>query len=72
MEIHGLRSAYETIGSVVYFGRMLDKIRLHAVGALPFEYQALLGMLTPVVLIATAVDSSASITLLWPPELFRD
>jgi Domain of unknown function (DUF5069) len=43
MEIHGLRSAYETIGSVVYFGRMLDKIRLHAVGALPFEYQALLG-----------------------------
>ena len=47
MEIHGLRSAYETVGGVVYFGRMLDKIRFHAVGALPLEYQSLLGTANP-------------------------
>jgi gluconokinase len=28
---------------MVYFGRMLDKIRLHAAGRLPVEYQANLG-----------------------------
>jgi Domain of unknown function (DUF5069) len=47
MKIRGLRSAYETTGSVVYFGRMLDKIRLHAVGALPLEYRSLLGDANP-------------------------
>ena len=43
MEIHGLRSAYETVGGFVYFGRMIDKIRLHAEGMLPSDYQPLLG-----------------------------
>ncbi|MSU71973.1 MAG: DUF5069 domain-containing protein [Opitutus sp.] len=33
--IPGLRSPYATVGRLVYFGRMLDKIRLHAAGKLP-------------------------------------
>lgn len=41
--VPGLRSPYETVSGVVYFGRMVDKIRLHARGALPAEYHALLG-----------------------------
>ena len=32
---------------MVYFGRMLDKIRLHAAGRLPVEYQANLGASRP-------------------------
>ena len=39
----GLRSPYATVGGIVYFGRMLDKIRAHAKGELPAEYQANLG-----------------------------
>src|SRR5919108_6513975 len=38
-----LRSPNETVGGIVYFGRMLDKIRAHAKGELPPEYQANLG-----------------------------
>ena len=42
--IPGLRSPYETTGGIVYFGRMLDKIRLHAAGQLPVaDYAANLG-----------------------------
>ena len=33
--VPGLRSPYVKVGRLVYFGRMLDKIRLHARGALP-------------------------------------
>jgi hypothetical protein len=33
--IPGLRSPYIRVGRLVYFGRMLDKIRLHAAGRLP-------------------------------------
>jgi hypothetical protein len=47
MEIHGLGSPYEIVGGVVYFGRMIDKIRLHAAGMLPSEYQPLLGNAKP-------------------------
>jgi hypothetical protein len=47
MKIHGLRSAYETVEGVVYFGRMIDKVRLHAAGRLPLEYQPLLGNANP-------------------------
>jgi hypothetical protein len=36
--IPGLRSPYDRVGRFVYLGRMLDKIRLHAVGKLPPEY----------------------------------
>jgi len=36
--VPGLRSPYAKVGRLVYFGRMLDKIRLHAVGKLPAEY----------------------------------
>jgi hypothetical protein len=43
MQIHGLRSPYELVGGLVYVGRMIDKIRLHAAGMLPAEYQPLLG-----------------------------
>lgn len=33
--VPGLRSPYAKVGRIVYFGRMLDKIRLHAAGKLP-------------------------------------
>jgi hypothetical protein len=33
--VPGLRSPYHKVGRLVYFGRMLDKIRLHAAGKLP-------------------------------------
>jgi len=45
--IPGLRSPYEKVGRLVYFGRMLDKIRLHAAGRLPPEYVANLGETNP-------------------------
>lgn len=38
MKIPGLRSSYEQVGGIVFFGRMLDKIRLHAQGELPTDY----------------------------------
>jgi hypothetical protein len=42
--VPGLRSPYVKVGRLVYFGRMLDKIRLHAAGKLPAEeYAANLG-----------------------------
>jgi gluconokinase len=41
--IPGLRSCYARVGPLVYFGRMLDKIRLHAAGKLPADYHANLG-----------------------------
>ena len=37
------RSAYDEIGGVVYFARMLDKIRMHAAGKLPTDYHQNLG-----------------------------
>ena len=41
--IPGLRSCYTKVGRLIYFGRMLDKIRLHAAGQLPQDYQENLG-----------------------------
>lgn len=41
--IPGLRSPSEMVGGIVYFGRMLDKIRLHAEGKLPQEWATMLG-----------------------------
>ena len=41
--VPGLRSPYLKVGRLVYFGRMLDKIRVHAAGNLPPEYVANLG-----------------------------
>ena len=38
MSVPGLRSDYEEVGGIVFFGRMLDKIRLHAAGRLPPDY----------------------------------
>ena len=38
-----VRSPAEKIGGLVYFGRMLDKIRVHARSELPEEYQPNLG-----------------------------
>lgn len=43
MNVPGLRSPYQQVGGLFYFGRMLDKIRLHAAGKLPGDYQANLG-----------------------------
>ncbi|MEM9282952.1 MAG: DUF5069 domain-containing protein [Verrucomicrobiota bacterium] len=41
--VPGLRSVYSKVGRLVYFGRMLDKIRLHASGRLPSDYVPYLG-----------------------------
>jgi gluconokinase len=42
--VPGLRSPYVKVGRLVYFGRMLDKIRLQAAGQLPAaDYAANLG-----------------------------
>ena len=38
-----LRSPTEKVGGLFYFGRMLDKIRLHAKGELPSDYHENLG-----------------------------
>jgi hypothetical protein len=34
-----LRSPYDKVGGLFYFGRMLDKIRSHRKGELPLEYE---------------------------------
>jgi gluconokinase len=41
--IPGLRSPFDPVNSLVYFGRMLDKIRLHAAGKLPEAWEAARG-----------------------------
>lgn len=41
--VPGLRSCYAKVGRFIYFGRMLDKIRLHAAAKLPADYLAQLG-----------------------------
>ena len=38
MKVPGLRSAHDEVGGIVYFGRMLDKMRLKARGELPADY----------------------------------
>src|SRR5437773_5673427 len=38
-----LRSPNDKVGGLFYFGRMLDKIRLHAKGQLPSDYHENLG-----------------------------
>ena len=38
-----VRSPSEKMGGLFYFGRMLDKIRVHARGELPADYQPNLG-----------------------------
>jgi hypothetical protein len=43
MKVTGLRSAYEKVDGIVYFGRMIDKIRLHQAGKLPEDYLPYLG-----------------------------
>lgn len=41
--IPGLRSPSDKVGGIVYFGRMLDKIRLNAEGKLPEEWATMVG-----------------------------
>ena len=43
MKVENLRSPSAKVGDLGYFGRMLDKIRLHAAGSLLAEFQANLG-----------------------------
>ena len=43
--IPGLRSPSDQVNGLVYFGRMLDKIRLAAAGKLPEGWQPMRGML---------------------------
>ena len=38
MKIPSLRHSAGQVGGIVFFGRMLDKIRLHAQGKLPADY----------------------------------
>ncbi len=38
-----VRSPLAKVGGLVHFGRMLDKIRVHALGELPAEYEPNLG-----------------------------
>lgn len=47
--VPGLRSPYARVGRLVYFGRLLDKIRLHARGELPADYVENLGDAKPTV-----------------------
>jgi len=42
--IPGLRSPFEQVSGLVYFGRMLDKIRLAAAGKLPEAWEASRGI----------------------------
>jgi gluconokinase len=46
-QVTGLRSPHARVGRIVCFGRMLDKVRLNALGTLPPEYQANLGEARP-------------------------
>lgn len=50
--IPGLRSPFDQVNGLVYFGRMLDKIRLAAAGKLPEGWQAARGTT-----LATSFDS---------------
>ena len=43
MKVPGLRSPHDKVGGLVYFARLLDKIRLHQRGELPAEFHANLG-----------------------------
>jgi gluconokinase len=43
MKVENLRSPFVTTDGIVYFARMLDKIRLNAAARLPAEYQPNLG-----------------------------
>ncbi len=42
--IPGLRSPYDTVGGIVIFGRLLDKIRLHAQEKLPEDWLVAKGL----------------------------
>ncbi|MBI3805454.1 MAG: DUF5069 domain-containing protein [Nitrospirae bacterium] len=43
MRVPGLRPSSDKVGGLVYFGRMLDKIRLQAQNKLPLDYHKNLG-----------------------------
>ena len=43
MKVENLRSPHALAGGIVYFARMVDKIRLHLAGRLPEDYRANLG-----------------------------
>ncbi len=43
MHVPNLRSPRDMVGGLFHFGRMLDKIRLHAAGQLPADYLPNLG-----------------------------
>jgi len=44
MRVLGLRHSAEQVGGLVFFGRTLDKIRLHAQGRLPADYNLGIGL----------------------------
>ncbi|MGA7393861.1 MAG: DUF5069 domain-containing protein [Terrimicrobiaceae bacterium] len=45
--VEGLRGPYELVGGLMHFGRMVDKMRLHAAGKLPPGYVPFLGESDP-------------------------
>ncbi len=44
MRVEGIKGCYEKTRGVFYFARMCSKIRLHAEGKLPGEYDDMLGL----------------------------
>ncbi len=43
MKIEGIKGCYEKTRGMFYFARMCSKIRLHAQGKLPKDYEEILG-----------------------------
>jgi len=43
MEIEGIKGCYEKTNGLFFFARMCSKIRLHAAGQLPADYDSMLG-----------------------------
>src|SRR5437588_6416109 len=43
MKVEGIKGCFEKVGGLFYFARMCSKIRLHAGGKLPKDYDEMLG-----------------------------
>ena len=60
----GIRSPSAKVGGLVYFGRMLDKIRAHEKNELPPDYQPI----SAEVSMSSAPNFCMSIITMWPVE----
>ncbi|MCW5553460.1 MAG: DUF5069 domain-containing protein [Verrucomicrobiae bacterium] len=70
--IPGLRSPFDQVNGLVYFGRMLDKIRLAAAGKLPPDWEAARGTITKLtrVLVARRFNSASGTFSKWKKTEF--